>query len=247
MDRDEATRRRVDTMKAYGLLDTPADPALDAIVRAAADQTDAPIAMIALIDDRRQWFKSKLGVDHSEDPIQFSICAHAIQQDGTFTVPDASKDGRFSQFPAVQKDGGIRFYAGVPLRLSNGVAIGTLCVIDDKSRESLTEEERQGVEALGRRVVAAFELERALDVGDAAAAPAGATSFWLGQAMGYLDRAAVALEKTRATAVLAHLEQAIAVLDARLAQDDGRDEAPALETGSDEAEAAEHEADLPSC
>ena len=133
---------RLATLADYGLLDTPMEPQFDSIVEAAACEVDAPIAMISLIDARRQWFKARLGIDSTETPIEESFCARAIEQDDVFVVPDASVDERFRNYPNVTGGPGIRFYAGAPLRMRNGTQIGTLCVIDVAPRAGLDDEER---------------------------------------------------------------------------------------------------------
>lgn len=210
---------RLATLEDYRLLDTPREPVFDAIVRQAAAGADAPIAMITLIDDRRQWFKAALGVDHREDPIDQSICAHAIRGDALFEVPDASVDARFAHFPTVAREGGIRFYAGVPLTMKNGARLGTLCVIDTERRDGLDAEERALLERLARRTVAAFELARDMHRDETLPAdPATANErVWLDQALSLMARASAALDRVEASAALAHLEQAIVTVEARRA------------------------------
>ncbi|RZM23348.1 MAG: GAF domain-containing protein [Sphingomonas sp.] len=203
---------RLATLKEYGLLDTPAERAFDVIVQEAASATNAPIAMISLVDEDRQWFKAAIGVDHREDPIDESICAHAIRSDELFTVADARADARFRDIPAVARDGGIRFYAGAPLRMRNGARLGTLCVIDIAPRDDLDPEERAALEMLARRTVAAFELRR--DIGDAAGLDGGDAQDWLEESADLLARAAVALDRAGASAPAAHLEHVIAMVDA---------------------------------
>lgn len=203
---------RLATLKEYGLLDTPAERAFDVIVQEAASATNAPIAMISLVDENRQWFKAAIGVEHREDPIDESICAHAIRSDELFTVADARADMRFRDIPAVARDGGIRFYAGAPLRMRNGARLGTLCVIDIAPRDDLDPEERAALEMLARRTVAAFELRR--DIGDAAGLDGGDAQDWLEESADLLARAAVALDRAGASAPAAHLEHVIAMVDA---------------------------------
>lgn len=211
---------RLATLEDYGLLDTPREAGFDAIVARAATETGAPIAMISLVDDRRQWFKASLGVDHREDPIEHSICAHAIRSDDSvFEVSDARDDARFRDFPAIRRDGGIRFYAGAPLTMSNGARLGTLCVIDTQPRDALDAEERAMLLRLARRTVAAFELaremRRAASTGGDGENENGDERMWLDQASTLMARAAAALERIDATAPLAHLEHVIAMVDAR--------------------------------
>jgi diguanylate cyclase (GGDEF)-like protein len=109
------------------------------------------ITLISLIDRERQWFKSRCGLAAAETPREISFCGHAILEDETFIVNDASKDERFHDNPLVAGDPKIRFYAGEPLRNSDGFAIGTLCVISATPRE-MTEDEVETLGDLGRMV-----------------------------------------------------------------------------------------------
>jgi anti-sigma regulatory factor (Ser/Thr protein kinase) len=119
------------------------------------------MALISVIDSDRQWFKSKVGVDLSETPLDVSFCAVAIQQPNLFVVPDASKDPRFSSNPFVVSDPKVRFYAGAPYTSSDGHPLGTLCVIDIVPRE-LTPGQEAALLALSRQVQAQFELRKNL-------------------------------------------------------------------------------------
>ncbi|MGP7796366.1 GAF domain-containing protein [Sphingomonas sp. CLY1604] len=210
---------RLATLAQYGLLDTDPERQYDALVEEAARQTDAPIATISLIDARRQWFKARIGLDTAEGPIAESFCAKAIEQDGVFVVPDASRDERFRDYPNVTDGTRIRFYAGAPLKMRNGARIGTICVVDVEPREGLEEEERVVLEDLARRTVAAFELRRDLREKGSDPVAADAAPQWLEQASDHLVKAWAALDVIGATAELARLEQVIVEVDAlRLAQ-----------------------------
>ncbi|NIC42169.1 diguanylate cyclase domain-containing protein [Aquabacterium sp. A08] len=129
---DEAERLAL--LHALALLDSPPEPALDRITRLAARLLNVPIALVSLIDRDRQWFKSRVGLDATETPRDQAFCAHAILQTAPLVVGDATQDPRFLDNPLVTDAPGIRFYAGVPIRTSGGVALGTLCAIDDKPR-----------------------------------------------------------------------------------------------------------------
>ena len=202
---------RVATLAAYDLTDATPERAFDAIVRDAATLMDAPISMISLVDDRRQFFKAKLGVAHDEDPIDQSICAHAIRGDDVFVVQDAREDDRFRDLAGVTGATNIRFYAGAPLTMRNGVRVGTLCVIDVEPRTALDAAERRLLQGMARRTVAAFEQRRRLRAeGDAADRN---PALWLDEARDLLDRASLALEEAGATAALAHLAQVTAMVD----------------------------------
>jgi len=152
---------RLAALNGYGLLDTPNEPDFDAIVREAAAFMRAPIALISLVDEDRQWFKARVGLDAQEMPRSISFCTHALRGNEVFVVPDAAEDARFSQNPLVTDNPNIRFYAGAPLRTANGHRIGTLCVIDRSPRGDITDRERQRLESLAARTVDAFEKRTA--------------------------------------------------------------------------------------
>lgn len=130
------------------LLDTPPEERFDRFVRFAAEQLDAPIALMSLIDGQRQWFKSRVGLDVPQTSRDMSFCAHAILQPDLFVVEDANLDARFADNPLVTQAPHIRFYAGAPLCAPTGERLGTLCIIDTKPR-SLTATERAVLRALG--------------------------------------------------------------------------------------------------
>lgn len=116
------------------LLDTPPEQRFDTIVEFAASEFDVPICLISLIDHERQWFKARFGLAACSTPRDISFCAHAILQPDIMVVPDALEDARFADNPLVTRDPHIRFYAGAPLALPSGQAIGTLCIIDTQPR-----------------------------------------------------------------------------------------------------------------
>ena len=131
---DEAGR--LEALRQYHLLDTPPDQALDDLTALAAQICEAPISLISLVDDHREWFKSKVGWSIGETPRELSFCAHVITQPDLFIVPDAAEDERFADNPFVTGDPHIRFYAGAPLVAPQGEALGTLCVIDRVPRHA---------------------------------------------------------------------------------------------------------------
>lgn len=122
------------------LLDTPSEPVFDRITRLAARLLDIPVATITLVDAERQWFKSRVGVDMLETPRDMAFCAYPAASAAPLIVEDASHDSRFAQNPLVNKPGGIRFYAGLPLKTTQGLVLGTLCTIDSKPRKLSTED-----------------------------------------------------------------------------------------------------------
>ncbi|ART80174.1 GGDEF domain-containing protein [Oceanisphaera avium] len=151
---------RLAALAAYDILDTPPEAAFDAITEIAALICDAPIAVINFIDRDRQWFKSVLGLDVRQTPLNISICVHAITQPDLFIVPDTRLDARFTDNPLVRGEPYLRFYAGALLRSETGYPIGTLCVLDYQPRE-LNEKQLSALTALAGQVMTQLELLRA--------------------------------------------------------------------------------------
>ena len=151
---------RLAALRGYSILDTPAEAEFDDFTQLAAQIVGVPIALISLVDGRRQWFKSKVGLDATEIPRDISFCGHAILGREVFEVPNALEDERFRDNPFVTGDPKVRFYAGAPLTTPDGHNIGTLCVIDRVSRH-LTAEQREALARLGRQVVTLLELRLA--------------------------------------------------------------------------------------
>ena len=157
---DEAAR--LEALRQYNVLDTLPEQAFDDITRLAAAICGVPISLVSLIDETRQWFKARVGLEASETPRDQAFCAHAIlQPQQVLVVPDASEDARFCDNPLVTGGPGIRFYAGAPLISSSGYALGTLCAIDSVPR-TLTDAQREALQALARQAVAQLELRRQL-------------------------------------------------------------------------------------
>lgn len=117
------------------ILDTPPEARYDRIVEFAAQEFDVPIALISLLDRNRQWFKAQVGASVCETARDISFCGHAILVPSILLIPDAAQDPRFADNPLVTEAPFIRFYAGAPLVMPNGHALGTLCIIDSQPRE----------------------------------------------------------------------------------------------------------------
>ncbi|PZV16008.1 MAG: GGDEF domain-containing protein [Pseudanabaena sp.] len=150
---------RLVTLRSLNILDTPPEERFDRLTRLARRLFGVPIVLVSLVDTNRQWFKSLQGLDVTEIPRCHSFCGHAILGDEVFIVPDALLDQRFYDNPLVTNDPRIRFYAGVPLVVHNGIKVGTLCIIDlvprtfdDRDKELLSdlgkvvEQELEGVQ-----------------------------------------------------------------------------------------------------
>jgi len=151
---------RLKALKEYSILDTLPEEEYDDITRLASRICETSISTISLIDEKRQWFKSKIGLNATETSRNDSFCAHAIiEPDKIFTVKDSRLDSRFSDNPLVVGEPHVIFYTGVPLVSPEGLPLGTLCVIDDKPKE-LNDEQLIALQALSNQVVSLFELRK---------------------------------------------------------------------------------------
>jgi GAF domain-containing protein len=152
-------KQRLKILWQYDVLDTVPEEVFDDLTELAARICGAPIALISLVDEKRQWFKARVGVTQTETVRDLSFCSHAILQSDLFIVPDATRDTRFAANPMVTGEPHIRFYAGAPLVTPDGHALGTLCVLDHVPRE-LNSDQRQALRVLARHVVGQLELRR---------------------------------------------------------------------------------------
>src|SRR6266498_5932847 len=143
--KNEAKRLKI--LWQYDVLDTVPEEIFDDLTDLAAHICESPIALISLIDEDRQWFKSAVGVTIRETSRDISFCARAILNNDLLIVPDATQDERFRNNPLVTSDPKIRFYAGAPLITPDGHALGTLCVLDKVPRE-LRPEQQQALRIL---------------------------------------------------------------------------------------------------
>lgn len=171
---DETARLRA--LAAYGILDTPPEPAFDDLATVAAEILQTPIALVSLVDERRQWFKSHHGTDATETPREFAFCAHVVFNREVLVVADSTLDQRFFDNPLVVGSMNTRFYAGTPLITRDGYALGTLCGIDHIPRR-ISRAQLQSLQHLGRQVVDQMELGLAREQALAAAA-SRAEFFW---------------------------------------------------------------------
>ena len=154
---------RLIVLRSYDILDTPREAKFDAIVQLAAELCETPIAVMNLIDDERQWFKSEVGLGIRETPIDTSICSHVILQPGLTIIHDTLRDPRMSDNPLCLTDPHLRFYAGALLEGDDGLPVGTLCVLDHKPRD-LTDRQKRVLTVLADQIMAQLRLRRELQV-----------------------------------------------------------------------------------
>jgi two-component system, NtrC family, sensor kinase len=152
---------RVAALQRYAILDTEPEQAFDDLALLASYICKTPIALISLVDENRQWFKSRVGLSVLETPREIAFCSAAIQQSDVLVVPDTLEDARFRDNPLVVSEPKISFYAGAPLVTEEGHALGTLCVIDRTPRE-LSPDQKEALQALSRLVLAQLEFRRNL-------------------------------------------------------------------------------------
>jgi len=160
--------RRLEALRRYQVLDTPQEEAFDDLAAMAAYICQTPIATVTLVDEHRQWFKARVGLNFDETPRDQAFCGYTILSNEMLIVEDATLDPRFASNPLVTAENGIRFYAGAPLIDHDGLGMGSVCVIDSRPRHLAPEQEatlrrlaRQAAVLLAQRRLAA-ELATAL-------------------------------------------------------------------------------------
>ncbi|PXA89779.1 hybrid sensor histidine kinase/response regulator [Caulobacter sp. D4A] len=164
MDAADPAEREADrlaTLRRYDILDTPREAAFDEIVSLAAEICGAPIAVVNLIDEHRQFFKAEVGLGVRETPLETSFCAKAILEDDFLLVPDATRDHRFDGNPLVTGEPHLRFYAGALLKTAEGLPIGTLCVLDTAPK-ALSPLQQRTLQVLARQVMSQLDLRLSL-------------------------------------------------------------------------------------
>lgn len=150
---------RLKALKDYQILDTYSEKEFDRLTELASIICDTPISLVSLIDERRQWFKSKTGLDIPETSRDIAFCQYAIIDDVIFEVEDATSDDRFKDNILVTGDPHIRFYAGYPLIDPKGFALGTICVIDDKARK-LNDQQKSALKLIADQVMSLIVDQR---------------------------------------------------------------------------------------
>lgn len=149
---------RLEALNRLEILETPSEPLFDSLTELAAQTFNTPIALISMLDQERQWFKSCVGLDVDQTARDISFCQHAIHSDEVFVVLDAVRDDRFRDNPLVTGPPDIRFYAGAPLITPEGYRLGTLCVIDTVARDAFSDVEASRLQAIARSVMQALVL-----------------------------------------------------------------------------------------
>jgi PAS domain S-box-containing protein len=192
---------RLAALRALDVLDTDPEEAFDELTALAAHVCQAPVALISLVDEDRQWFKSRVGWATGETLRDVSFCAHTILEPDLLVVPDAAADPRFADSPLVAAGPKFRFYAGAPLLTADGHALGSLCVMDHRPRE-LTAEQARALRTLGHQVTALLRLRR------------GVAELTRLHAARAAAEGTVLAERNRLTTLLDHLPAMVYALDA---------------------------------
>ena len=158
---------RLATLRSFAVLDTPPTDRFDRLTRTGARLFKAPTALISLVDEDRQWFKAKCGLDVDETSRDVAFCAHSILQEDVFVVLDATKDPKFADNPLVTGEPHIRFYAGAPLKAPDGALLGTFCIIDYVPRSEFSNDDRNALKDLAAAAMDQLIIEKSLgtDVG----------------------------------------------------------------------------------
>ena len=151
--------KRLQTLLSFNILDTPPQEEFDSLVKLISLICDSPIAIISMIDDKRQWYKAKVGIPQNEVPRDQTFCRYTLEQDDLLEITDARKDGRVKNNPHVTSDGGIRYYAGVNIKASNGYKIGTVCVVDTKPKE-LNNDQKQALRLIADQTMILLEARK---------------------------------------------------------------------------------------
>ncbi|WP_308616910.1 GAF domain-containing protein [Massilia arenae] len=149
--------QRLTALAATKLMDSAEEEMFDRLTWLASHVTECPMALLTLLSGQRQWFKSRIGIERRETPREVAFCSHTIMQDGAFVVEDAGADPRFAANPLVTGAPHIRFYAGYPVLDANGLALGSLCVLDREPRR-LRERELRALRELA--AIASDEVRR---------------------------------------------------------------------------------------
>ncbi len=152
-------KTRLEKLNHYSILDTESEEMFDNLTKLASQLLEVPISLISLIDEDRQWFKSKFGIDDSETPRDISFCQYAIMSEDLFEVTDSLEDERFKDSPLVLGGPKIRFYVGAPLVDDDGNVLGSFCAKDTKPRD-ITDTQREHLKLLSKTAMQLIKLRR---------------------------------------------------------------------------------------
>lgn len=154
---------RLATLRGYGILDTPNEPDFDRLVRRVATHFGVHSALISFIDEQRQWYKARIGVETDHVPRAISFCTHSIASGAVTVTPDARLDARFSGNPYVTAESGVRFYAAAPIKAPNRARIGTVCIFDPAPRtRGLSSDDKRDLAGFAEQVIALLDKRRML-------------------------------------------------------------------------------------
>lgn len=162
MNKDKKEIERLKSLLSYNVIDTFKEKEFDKLAQLASIICETPIALISLIDDKRQWFKARIGIEVDEMPKELTFCQYTIQQDGLWEVEDTTKNDLLKENPNVTVENGIRYYAGLPLQSSTGYNIGTLCVADIKPKV-ISEKEKIALQIISEQVMILLEAKKRND------------------------------------------------------------------------------------
>ncbi len=154
---------RLKSLASYNILDTSPEEAFDRLTRLACGQFGTPIALLSLVDGKRQWFKSRQGFDTPETPRDLAFCGHAILSDAPLVVLDTKRDARFRANPLVCVSPGVRFYAGAPLLTCEGYRLGSLCIMDFEPRTDLPSEDIAELQDFAHTAMQMIELRKPVE------------------------------------------------------------------------------------
>jgi len=154
--------RRLEALRRFKIMDSEPEEFFDDLVEVAATVTGVQFAVMSLVDEERQWFKARYGLDITETPREHSICTHTVCGTQTLVVKDTAADARFRSNPYALGEGGIRFYAGAPIYDSDRNSIGTICVLGTEPR-SIERSQIAALEALARSAMSQIELRHIAD------------------------------------------------------------------------------------
>jgi len=155
---------RIDSLRSYLVLDTDSEEEIDSLTQLASDICETPISLVSLVDNDRQWFKSKVGLDVSETSRDVSFCAHAITEiDDLFIVEDSRTDPRFFDNPLVTNKPLVIFYAGVVLKSDENLPLGTLCVIDNEPRK-LNDTQIKALKTISKQIMNLLNYKKSIRI-----------------------------------------------------------------------------------